>query len=167
VALPQNQGQYFLGFAQAVVELFATDPHKYAYTPSSVVTSVETGLGGFSWPVSWPLTWPGVVSETILTNLGNASVWPTVRFDGPLTNPGITNLNTGQTVSLAMTIAVGDWVELDFANRTVLINGAVNRYPYLDAADWWEIAPGNTSVALSADIVEAGTALISWRSGWL
>jgi hypothetical protein len=66
-----------------------------------------------------------------------------------------------------MTIAVGDWVELDFANRTVLINGAVNRYPYLDEADWWEIAPGNTSVALSADVVEAGTAQISWRSGWL
>lgn len=157
---------YFNQQAEAVIELFATDPKKYANSPSSFVVSVGVTAGGFAWPFTWPLTWPGsTASAAILTNLGNVPTYPNVRFDGPLTNPAITNLNTGQTVSLTISIATGDWVDLNFANRTVLINGAVNRYPYLDDADWWAIAPGNTTVALTAD-AGTGTALITWRSAW-
>jgi hypothetical protein len=166
VALPLP-AEYFVGVAQAVVELFATDPLKYSDAATTITVTVSASPGGFVWPLTWPLVWAGSHSSSVVvTNSGNAPTSPLVRLWGPLTNPSITNVTTGRTVSLTLTIVTGDYVDIDFAARTVLLNGTANRYPDLNLAQWWTLAPGNSSIALTADL-GAGSADIVYRSAWL
>lgn len=151
-----------------VVELFGTDALKYGSTAHTQSLGINVGAGGFVWPLTWPLVWLGAGGGhgTIVTNLGNVAASPTVRLLGPLVNPKMTNLGTGQVVSLNLTINDGEFVDFDYAAKTVLLNGTANRYPNLLRAEWWTLAPGNTTVVLTADS-GTGTAQITWRDSYL
>jgi hypothetical protein len=166
-ALPT--GQIGTHSGQFVAELFGTDPLKYGASSHSVSLSIVVGSGGFTWPLTWPLIWVGAGggSGVVISNAGNAPAAPVVRLLGPLVNPDVTNQNTGQVVSLNLTVALGDFLDLDFAAHSALLNGTVNRYPSLIRAEWWTLAPGNTTVVLTADSGSTGTATITWKDSYL
>lgn len=162
-------GQLGTHTGQFLVELHGTDPLKYGTTTHTVSLSINVGAGGFTWPLVWPLVWAGAGGGhgTVVTNAGNAPAAPVVRLIGPLVNPDITNLNTGQVISLNLTIALGEYVDIDFAAHSVLLNGTANRYPNLLRAEWFTLAPGNTTVVLTADSGSTGTAEITWKDSYL
>lgn len=161
-AIGSRAGQY-------VVELFGTNALKLSAAAHTVSLSITVGSGGFTWPLLWPLIWVGATGGhgTVVNNAGNAPAAPQVRLVGPLVNPRLTNLETGQVVSLNLTISLGDYVDLDFAAHTVLLNGTANRYPNLLRAEWWTLAPGNTTVVLTGDGGSTGSAVITWRDSYL
>jgi len=48
-----------------------------------------------------------------------------------------------------------------------MLNGTANRYPNLVRAEWWTLAPGNTTVILTADAGSTGSATITWKDSYL
>jgi hypothetical protein len=112
------------------VPLVSADPFKYSTTLNTGTTS----------PV---------------TNAGNAPVFPVIRIDGPSAVPRITltNTTTNERLHLEYEIPLGSFLEVDFAARTVLLNGVTNLYSAIQGApEWWALQPGSNSIAVTYTI---------------
>lgn len=136
-----------VGVAQFALQFRAGDPLLYAAAESSI--NIIRGATG------------------VAANAGIESTLPIVTLDGPLTNPVITNQTTGQSLKLNVTLASGaQSVAIDFNNKTIF-QGGVSRYGWLDTgSEWWGIAPGNNTLALTAD-AGTGVSEVRWRSAWV
>jgi hypothetical protein len=117
-----------------------------------------------------------VIGAKNLTNFGNIEVLPVIRIYGPCTQPRIENQTTGIKLEFLATysIASGDYITIDFAEGTVLLNGdpSNSRYDKIDFASgiskWWTLIPGVNSIRfypLSSS--PPSKAILEWRSGYL
>lgn len=108
----------------------ASDPRLYDPVLNTVVFSLASGgvdVGG--WPIPWAIPWAIAtdvlnVTADVLYAGGSrlaAIEYPVIRIFGPITDPVITNLTTGEIISLTdaggLALATpADWVEIDLAN---------------------------------------------------
>ncbi|MCZ0973169.1 phage tail family protein [Streptomyces albulus] len=147
---------YFAGAAEVVVELHASQPYLLIdEEQSGSVGERKESEGGVTFPADksgvffdYDKDHPendGVQFEAgsseggdiTCTNSGNADTWPTYAFHGPVTNPVITNADTGEFIKFNCTIAAGSKLVVDTLKRTVLLNGIGNRYQYTDVYSTW------------------------------
>lgn len=160
---------YFFGLAQGVaLEFHATDPRIYDNTLSTAALTLPSVSGGLGWPVSWPLGWGSAVGGLVnVTNAGTFATRPVITFIGPLTAPSVQNVTAGQTWACTFDLQSGDQLIVDFAARTVLLNGTASRYSYVTSSSvWWELAPGTSQLQLGATAGN-GSASVAFRSAWL
>jgi hypothetical protein len=161
---------YSSRLAPAIVQFFATDPRIYAATETVLGVGLPAASGGLAWPLVWPLSWGTATSGTVSAdNAGTFPTRPVVRFDGPLTGASIENVTAGKTFRFktSFVIAAGEYVEVDFNDHTVLLNGTASRYSQVASnSQWWEIAPGANEVRLGG-VSGSGTADITFRSAWI
>lgn len=99
--------------------------------------TVPTGLSGNQ---------GGVAS---ITNNGNAPFWPTARIYGPVTNPQILNNTLNLSLQLTITLASGQYVDIDFKRKTIVDNFGTNQYSS-KSGDWWYLPKGVSVIAFSA-----------------
>lgn len=126
---------------RTVVQLRANDPTWYAPDPfgnALVFTYFDINIGG----------------TQILAVDGNWPTFPIIRFNGPITNPTITNNATGQSIALTATITAGNWIELDlsYGKKTVYDNLGANRISTVSATSnlaTWSIIPGSNTLAVT------------------
>jgi hypothetical protein len=123
--------------AQFVVDLKLADP--YFYAPSSVFNlTLATGTA-------------------VLNNPGHDRIRKgTLRFNGPLTNPRLTNTTAAPDIWAQYTgvIAGGNWVELDLDLFTAVNQAStsvLSAITHDGARKWMELLVGNNSLTLSAD----------------
>lgn len=91
------------------------------------------------------------VGATYVTNAGNVTAPLVMRLYGPVTNPRIGNETTGEVLEFDdLTIPEGEYVEIDTAASTILLNGdpALSRF---DRVNWavstlWQLPPGTSVV---------------------
>lgn len=123
-----------------------------------------------SYPESDPI---GTVE---IVNDGNVDVSPVLRLYGPCTNPRIENVTYDETLEFTantgLSIAAGDYLEVDVLNSTALLNGdaAASRYGRLDIAEstWWTLRPGVNVVRYYPETFETGSlAEVRYRSQWI
>ena len=156
--------------ARGVMHLFATDPRLYDVTLNSQSVGLPASNGGTSWPVVWPLSWGSAGAGGLLTctNAGTFEARPVLTITGPIDNPTITNLTTGMSFTLAITLAPGDTLTIDMKARTVILNGTASRRGNATVAQWWSIIPGANSVQFSANTVQVGSQLtVAFASAWI
>lgn len=156
--------------APIVLEYHAADPRQYDASPDFATVTVSSVTSGRAYPRTYPLTFGGGTSNAILAvNAGNFPTRPSARIVGPATNPSILNSNTGEKVKFALTLAAGDFLDIDFDAKTVVLNGTTSRYGTLTTdSTWWELAPGLTTVQFAADTSSGTTSLtFTWASAWL
>lgn len=158
----------------AAVQFDATDPRIYDNTESSIATGLTASVPGLTWNLAWNLNWGGPSTSNIITanNIGTFSAPLTVRFDGPVTNPGIENVTTGQALTLSadggLILAAGEFVILDSESHTVMLGGTSNRYSKLTStSSWFDLSPGNTSLRFTGTTAGAPTMTVTYRSAWL
>lgn len=128
--------------------LLAVDPRRYSTTEDTLTVA------------------PGATGTA--TNAGDVATRPTAIISGPVDTPTLTNETTGEELSFDLVLAAGEELEVDFDLRTATVDGVTAR-PYLVAGyRWWELAPGDTTVALDA-VSSSGTAGLElrWRSAWI
>lgn len=162
--------EFYYGIPEAAVEFFATDPRIYSAVSNSEVVGLPSGGPGASFNFTFNLSFGGVSeSGTIyLTNDGTFSTPWTARIDGPVTNPSIENVLTGDTLSFNIVVASGDYLLLNSDDRSVLLNGTASRYSSLDAgSSWWELEPGSNEVKFRASTTTAATLTLTWRDAWV
>lgn len=146
--------------------------------PQGVRYSKETirRTGGVSVQFSIVCGDPLVYTPTLITqNLpgtvavgGNRPTPPVIRINGSRTNPTLT-LN-GKTLILATTIPGGSYIDIDVANRRVLLNGTSNYRLMLafttPLTGWNEfmLNPGNNTFTVGG--TGSGTITLTARSAW-
>lgn len=117
------------------------------------VASVLGPLGGRVYPLTYDRTYApgGVVGEGTITTLGDADSNFVARIYGPCTDPIIENETIGKSlVLLGLTIAAGNFLELNTRTCTVRMNGDAgdSRYDRIDftTSQWWTLAPGLNTI---------------------
>lgn len=161
---------YLYRLPTAVLQFYADDPRFYSTPAGSAVVGLPTSGGGLTFPAAAPFVFGTVVAggNVTLTNAGTFDSSPVVRIDGPVTNPSLQNVTTGKTLTLTLDVPAGQYVDLDFDRRTVLLNGTASRYSALvSTSTWWDLIPGANEVQFRAVSFGAGTATFTYRSAWV
>ncbi len=150
-------------------ELKATDPRIY----DDVETTVQTVLASTSGGVSFPVTFPAVFGQTTsgvigVTNEGNFATGARFIMTGPVVNPTIVNLTTGDELGLNLDVPDGSFVVIDTAADTVLLNGTASRIGSLQiGATLFDLPPGETQLRYSAAGDTASVLTVQFRSAWI
>lgn len=141
-------------------------PDGVAETAFEVSRTVFASVGvspGFTFDVTFDLAFPAASpsGRTNVPTSGNARCYPVAQLWGPCVFPRIDNLqdvnDEGVPKQLAfdVSLSAGQYLEVDFRERTVLLNGnpAQNRYSTLDFAvsEWWTLGPGTNFVKYFPD----------------
>lgn len=134
-----THGNYLMG-------LFAPDPNLY----NQSTTTHSIAVGG----------------ATTFADNGDANTYPVFTFNGPLTNPIITNAATGETFKLNEVIVTGHSVVVDMQNKTIVLDGTTNEMQAFDINNTWiSLVPGNNSISLAA--TGAGNVSGTYRDAWI
>jgi len=133
-----------------IINFIAVDPRIYSQTEYTDKVYIPNVAGGFESPLTSPLT-SGIAQaggRLNINNIGNFTSLPVVRMYGPLTNPYIRNNDDGaKQIKINMIVSGGDYLEIDFEEKTIMLNGSASRYNYLDSGyGWWGIKKGNNEI---------------------
>lgn len=99
---------------------------------------------GRAYNLTFNRTYPAspVLGSVQVNNEGTADAWPIIRIYGACTEPNIENQTTGKKLELnSLTIAAGEFVEIDTRNKTVRLNGLASASRY-DKVDFATSTPG-------------------------
>lgn len=119
--------------------------------PATVPMSLNADLGG----------------KLFAVNSGNAIYYPTVRISGSVVNPGLRNVTTGKELDFTITLADGEYIDIDFKRKTVTDNTGLNRFSTV-TGDWWFIQPGTNEIRFLANAYDSDAlANIKFRDSWL
>lgn len=104
-------------------------------------------------------------------NEGTASAPWAGRIYGPVTNPEIWNVTTGEKiVTTGLTVSAGDFLSFDSTARTVKLNGTINKYANVDflQTSWFGLIPGLNELRGLGTSTNADTyATLTYRAAWL
>lgn len=150
--------------------VLALDPRRYSVAEQTALISFPSRAGGMSWPARWPARWSagGSSGAGEVRNDGNAIAWPVWEITGPVSQPSITNLATGEQSRFDVELGAGESLLVDTANRHVLANGD----PYAPRrdkfrGDWWGLHQGITTVRFGGANGEPEATLAgTWRHTW-
>jgi hypothetical protein len=127
---------------------------------------------GGGMPIPMPIPMPmnyGGTNEVILVNNGNYPAFPIFTFYGPLTNPTITNITTGKSLSLNLNLVdAGDIVEVDTFLRTARrLPTLLNQRQYV-TGDFWTIMVGNNVIHLGSAVDnQVGKCVVTFSDTYL
>lgn len=160
--------EYPLGYAKWHVELLAGDPR--IYDMGSTITQGAGTANGLGFNIQFNVNFGGGSSSAASAGYNNIGIFPTpatAKLHGPMTNPEIRNNTVGKSIKMNIDIATGDALWVDFASKTLKMNGTVSKYGTLSSdSEWWQLEPGVNDIALTVD---AGTGQMElfYRSAWI
>lgn len=145
-----------------VLEFFfslkASDP----FIVGQTVNSSDGVLGWRTQGATFPLDLPAILGETIndalvIANAGSIDAHTIIRLygeaQGPVTNPRVSNISTGKTFYLNITlIDETEWVEIDSKLGTVIdSNGNDRSGNIIGASEFITLAPDNNDILYESD----------------
>jgi hypothetical protein len=154
------------------------------YDPAGQAISFTLGGGGTGTPVPTPVPTPvgasTIWSSMIINYAGNWLSYPhLIRLIGPMTEPIVTNLTTGETLPFSGTIAAGHYYDIDlrYGHKTVVDDAGANKISSLstghDLATWHiaahpEALGGVNVIEVKAASVNENSAVtLSWLNRYL
>ena len=162
---------YNLGYAEWQVELVAADPRIYSSTLNNgVVLPTAASVSGETFSVTFSINFGGGASGT--SSLMNSGIFPApflARFDGPISDPQVKNVTTGEFIKLNTDIPTGQFMIIDTLEKTIKLGGTASRYHTLDPGSrWWSLLPGANDVLFSGAGTDGNSKLtMTWRSTWI
>jgi hypothetical protein len=132
--LELREGQRSYLFQKFSIVLKASDPRWY--DPNLVY--INYNLGGGDDIMEIPLEIPFIIGLSTLDQSkvihysGDMKSYPTIELTGPLTNPVITNLDTGKKLDFTGTTLTGTYtIDLGYADNTITDETGENKVPEL------------------------------------
>lgn len=158
-----------LGMSPVKFAMYAEDPRMYSQTLNTVTIGLNNAASsGFGFNFGFPLSFGGVVAGIdgkYCSNIGNRPTPAVITITGPADTPVIINDDTGDTLTFAISLSVGETLEINLVNHTVRLNGTTNRRNSLQVPNWFLLNPGNTFIRFRA-ASGSGSATIAFRSAW-
>jgi len=141
------------------------------------VYAAGTGVtAGRAYSLTFSRTYPASapLGSSAIVNDGNSDAFPLIRLYGPFTNPVFDNVTLDKSLQFsAMTIAAGQFVEINTRTKTIYADGnpAAPLYDKLDFPEskWWTLSPGSNVLRFHpATFTEGVTrAEVVWRDAYL
>lgn len=171
--------------------LLSDDPREYSQaetsTDSSAISAIASGnewtfgdatptlawtFGDATPTEAWEFGTDAGGGTVTVTNAGLFGSPPVIKLFGTITNPVIKNITTGKEIAFTgLTIAAGNYLEIDTARATVRYNGVPTQPMdgYLGSTtEMWELAPGDNNVRLTGTNPDASAkATVIFRSAWV
>lgn len=150
------------------VPLLATDPVRYSTTPSSVPLTLPSAGGTWGYPYGYPYGYGGGTSgSTIITNQGDVTVWPELWITGPVTNPVVENVTTGETLTLSLTLSSNDYLHIQGRDEIVSLNDNASRRSAVAAGSLFPTLPAGDSLwQFRASTFTAAALTVAYNDGW-
>lgn len=154
------------------INLIAVDPRIYSQTEYTKTVYIPSAEGGRTYDKTYSKSY-GVVQtggKIVCLNSGNFPCLPLIKMYGPLTNPRIRNNDdSAKEIQVNIEVAVGDYLEIDFEEKTIMLNGTASRYNYLDTdSEWWKLNSGNNEIEFRDGGGDTDAyAQIIYRYGWI
>lgn len=140
-----------------LAQFLAEDPRAYhAVERTLTSTALSTASGGLKFPMTLPIKFtPSGGGTVTVINRGKRTTPPVFRVYGMSVNPAIVNVGTGEQITFAGTIAGGDSLYVDVANRSCRLNDRVNGAPangLIDSANttWFALPKGTSNLQMVA-----------------
>ena len=148
----QAQGRVW---QEVVVDLQAPDP---CWFDAAATTLPLAGLtGGLVFPAFFPASFAAMGSTMIVVNEGDIAAPIRIEIPGPVLNPVVENLTTGEQIALTLDVLEGQTILIDTAYSNLLCrlqasNGTqTNAMQYLSSdSTFWQLVPGENIVTFSA-----------------
>lgn len=154
LSIPINLS-FGINYGQWVAQLVADDP--FIYDDTATVTTITGATGGTS----------------AVNNVGNfPSFFDNVRVTGPGTNFTIRiNADAVNAVVINTTLTGGQYMDVNFKNRTIVKNDGTNLYGAFQQASslWWPLPVGSTTIQAIVGSGGSGATqfAITWRPAWV
>lgn len=155
----------------------APDPVAYALTAQTITLGPQGTASGRAYNLTFPRTYPAATGGSgmgTLTNGGDKGTWPHLLIYGPCTNPAIFWVSPpgGAVVFAGLTVAAGDYVDVDTFNQTAYVNSnpAASRYGNLDFTQtvWAPLPPGPTTLRFApASFSVPCQCVVAWYDAWI
>ena len=132
----------------------------WLFYSDDVLTGEITSMvsdSGTSFPLSFPTGFGGSGSTNTISvdNTGNARSYPTLTIYGPITNPKVENLSTGEFIQFAVYLAQGEYLEINMRERTALLGGTASRRGTMAVGSkWWSLLPGTNQLRFSGTFTQ-------------
>jgi hypothetical protein len=140
---------------EVVVDLQAPDPCWFDATATTLPLAGLTG--GLAFPASFPASFAAMGSTVVVTNEGDIAAPIRIEIPGPVLNPVVENLTTGEQIALTLDVLEGQTVLIDTTYGNLLCrlqasNGTqTNAMQYLSSdSTFWQLVPGENIVTFSA-----------------
>jgi hypothetical protein len=145
------------GTARVTSSLVCLDPAIYSAVEHSVTMGLLYRTGGFSVPMRVPVVSASAVAdgEVAVTNAGTALARLLLRITGPVPRPRVSVVTdtTVQTLYLDTVLGPDDWLDIDTAKKSIVLNGSVTRLAD-QYGDWPLLPPGPSLIRFESDIYE-------------
>lgn len=163
--------EFALGIARVSIQMICPDPRIYDLAEQTTTLTLPTQEGGRAYPRVFPQAY-GAVSQggaVAVTNRGAFSTRPSFTITGPVSRPQVVNTTQGLSLSLALDLSAGDWLDISTDDRTVILNGTASRYAALESGSaWWDLPPGTSEVRFrAADYRPEASLTVRWRDAWI
>lgn len=156
------------------IPLTAADPRIYStLLTTGTVSAAAATEAGRSYNKKFNYIYGATAANGVLfvTNNGWGESPPIIRVYGPGINPSLINNTTGQSINLTYTLtSAEEYLELDFFNRTIKLQGTSNRYSAMQFAtsEWWYLQPDQNEIRLAYSSFSAGAKMeIFYRDAWV
>lgn len=163
--------EYMTGgyISEFLIQLTAPDPLFYSTDGGDAQTAIVNRTldnGGYVTPYILPVVWDEGGQPTIVSNSGNAIVYPTLTIHDTAHDPVITNQATGEQFALSINTTDGDELVIDMQNRTVRLNGSDVIGNMVAGSTWWGLLVGDNSIRFDTDTIsDNGYVEVEWRNG--
>jgi hypothetical protein len=170
-----SYGMVNQGLVPFTAQFQSADNTWYEDVKSSLtLTSVPSFRGTLSPPWTPPLQLAATSNyqQNTLVNTGSLPTWPVITFNGPVSYPGVTFVNTPVAIGYQGILASGASLVIDTRPwaRTALLNSGASAAGYLTGSPMlsMQVQPGATVVHYSGqDFTGQSSVVITWRSATL
>jgi phage-related protein len=160
---------YTYGYITSQVDFFCPDPNYYNNNLQTSVMAFSP-IAGRTYNRTFNYNYGGgsSVITTTISNIGWATTYPTITITGPITNPVVGDLTSGNVLNFTGTYSALDTLEIDLYNQLITLNGSPARN-LLISGTWFDAPPGNSLYYFTGTGTLAGTtqATVSWYSAYI
>jgi hypothetical protein len=162
--------EYTYGYIKADYEFFCPDPRYYDNTTQTASMTYSAPLGR-TYNRTYNLTYGGGsnTSQITVTNSGWTSTYPTITIYGPVINPMVGNLTTGQSLNFNYSMSQSDIITIDLQYRTILLNGSPARNLLLGSSSWFAAQSGANQFYFVGSGTTYGVtnATVQWNNAYI
>ena len=154
---------------EILVEMESEYPFLLSQTVHNTTVNIFNG-GGMAVPMAVPMDMSaGGSNEATINNAGEYLAYPTLEFYGPLINPTITNVTTGEQLSISYTLpTVNDKLTVDCYNRTAIVSPANTNARQYVSGSFLTLKPGDNKIRLgNGDTSQTGYANVIYNDHYM
>jgi hypothetical protein len=132
------------------IPMMASFPFLTGASDTTISLSLSV-TGGGTVPATVPMSLSmNSGGSAFFTNTGSAPSYSTAHIPGPVVNPSLRNITTGQDMLFNLTLLAGQYLNIDFRAHRVSDDTGRSRGGQF-RGKWWKVGTGVTEVRFVAD----------------